>query len=374
MTAVRLVNGIKRIALSATMLSAACCIVSATEPSDTAVDHRNWVRQLYDTGFRINDPSIRYPRFARFCLNVYNWGDRTFNSYDPDYVVGTGKNWKLFAKDDLWSESYSFFLPHRQRVHILSSPYNELGASIQFMAVSLGMTFNTNKLMHREGAYNSRMNVGFTCSMFNVEFTHTYTKGGGRVLRLGDYSFDGLRGEHIDNMSQRSTEVRGLYFFNHNKFAWAAAYCYSKYQLRSQGSWFLGGQYLRNKIDIDFLSLPDNEIKELPAGIPPLFSYKSSDWCVMGGYSYNWVLKPRRWLINVTAAPSIGYKSYYSNGVDGKNRFVSTNIAAQMGVVYNHRSLFCALTLKGRGYFYFANGYTFFNSTESATATVGMRF
>ncbi|MDE6205419.1 MAG: hypothetical protein K2F66_04800, partial [Duncaniella sp.] len=51
-----------------------------------------WIKQLIDNGFRIHDEGVCYPRFPRFCLNVYNWGDRTFNSYDTTYVVGTGKN------------------------------------------------------------------------------------------------------------------------------------------------------------------------------------------------------------------------------------------------------------------------------------------
>ena len=54
-----------------------------------------WYKQVIKSGFHIHDPRINYPRFPRFLLNVYDWGDRTFNSYDPDYVVGSGKNWKV---------------------------------------------------------------------------------------------------------------------------------------------------------------------------------------------------------------------------------------------------------------------------------------
>ena len=64
---------------------------------------KNWVSQLFANGFRINDPGINYPKFARFCLKVYNWGDKTFNSYDPCYVVGSGKNWKFYGKSYAWA-------------------------------------------------------------------------------------------------------------------------------------------------------------------------------------------------------------------------------------------------------------------------------
>ena len=70
-------------------------------PADTVrpkVPKTLWIKQLFANGFHINDPSVAYPRFPRFLLNVYNWGDRTFNGYDPEYVVSTGKNWKVLAK------------------------------------------------------------------------------------------------------------------------------------------------------------------------------------------------------------------------------------------------------------------------------------
>lgn len=50
-----------------------------------------WIKQLLDNGFLINDPGVDYPKFPRFLVKVYNWGDKVFNSYDPEYVVSTGK-------------------------------------------------------------------------------------------------------------------------------------------------------------------------------------------------------------------------------------------------------------------------------------------
>ena len=54
-----------------------------------------WYKQLLANNFNINDQRIHYPKFAKFCVDVYNWGDRTFNTSDTTYVVGTGKNWKV---------------------------------------------------------------------------------------------------------------------------------------------------------------------------------------------------------------------------------------------------------------------------------------
>ena len=38
----------------------------------------NWIQQLMQVNYRINDPRIRYPKFANFCRKVYNWGGLIF--------------------------------------------------------------------------------------------------------------------------------------------------------------------------------------------------------------------------------------------------------------------------------------------------------
>ena len=78
---------------------------SALLADSIAFSRKPWYKQLLENGFRINDPQVNYPRFPRFLLSLYNWGDKTFNSYDPEYVVGVGKNWKITTKSYNWMES-----------------------------------------------------------------------------------------------------------------------------------------------------------------------------------------------------------------------------------------------------------------------------
>ena len=103
-------------------------------------------------------------------------------------------------------------------------------------------------------------------------------------------------------------------------------------------------------------------------------AYANTDSWVAGGYSYNWVLKPRHWLINATVLPSVGYRYYHLPGPDDRREFVSTNLVMSSAVVYNHRALFAALTVKANGYFYFTHDYTFLNTRLAGNLTVGMRF
>ena len=97
-------------------MSSASLALGATEadsimPVSGPKHSGNWIKQLVDNGFKLHDPSINYPRFARFCLKVYDWGDRTFNSYDSTYVVSTGKNWKSPVKAITGLKATSCSLP-----------------------------------------------------------------------------------------------------------------------------------------------------------------------------------------------------------------------------------------------------------------------
>ena len=59
----------------------------------------------------LKDKTVKYPRFVKWCVDLYNWGDETFNSYDTTYVTGTGKRWKLIMKNDNWMDFYNLKLP-----------------------------------------------------------------------------------------------------------------------------------------------------------------------------------------------------------------------------------------------------------------------
>lgn len=86
------------------------------------------------------------------------------------------------------------------------------------------------------------------------------------------------------------------------------------------------------------------------------------------------MLHPRRWLVNATVLPAIGYRHTYENSTDGKKDMFSTNVTGLFSVVYNHRSLFASLTGRFDGNIYFGSSYTFMNSIESLSLVVGARF
>lgn len=328
-----------------------------------------WIKQLFQNGFHINDPGVDYPKFPRLLLSVYNWGDRAFNHYDPEYVVSTGKNWKLLGKSYNWMENYALIFPKNNLVHIASDVYSDIGGYLCFMAVSVGYMFNANELIGQHEP-RSQFNLNFTCSRFNLDYTYTATRGSAHLRRFGKYQTDRMK---FDGVSNTTTSLSAHYFFNHNRYSHAAAYCFSKYQLKSAGSWLAGFGYTKQSVDLDFRQLPPDALESLP-DIQPVYGFHYNDYMLSGGYGYNWVLHPRRWLINVTGTVGAGYKHTKQKNTKGKRDMIATDVLASFSVVYNHRALFVA----GQGHFtanfYVDEKYTFVNALNYLQLVVGMRF
>ncbi len=331
-----------------------------------------WIKQLIANGFHINDPGVDYPKFPRFCLNVYNWGDRVFNSYDPEYVVSAGKNWKAQLKTHNWLETYSFIFPRGHMLHIASNVYADVGASVSFMAVSVGYMFNANELAHSSDK-RSYFGLNFTCALFSADYSHTTTDGGAHISRFGKLINDQRVHIPLENLVNHTTQAEVVYFFNHRKYSQAAAECYSKYQLKSAGSWTAGFNYTRQNVTMDL----GEAIPEIWEQLPDLqrhYTFNYIDYIALGGYAYNWVLKPRTWLFNVSPILGVGYKHTRVTSTDGRRDMVATKGQLALNLVYNHRALFIGVHGKVSASWYFNGNYTFMDSFYNMQASLGFRF
>lgn len=367
--------------LSLTAMAVEPTSMTAGEPDSTACDtccegvsKTYWIKQLIDNGFRIHDEVVCYPRFPRFCLNVYNWGDRTFNSYDTAYVVGTGKNWKLQGKSYNWMETSTITIPKQSSVNMHSDLYSDAGFSLNFMAVSIGYMWNINKLF-TDPTNRRTFNFDFTCSRFSLNYQSVSSTGGMIITQFGDYNNGHRLHYKFDDCSTDSKTLDVYWFFNHYRYSQAAAYSYSKYQLRNAGTPLVGFNFTEQHIKMNFNGMPAIMLEHSPLESNEYQSdYRS--YCAMGGYSYNWVLKPRRWLINATGMVAVGYRQLISSGDerDSKSR-VANNFKINVAAVYNHKALFAAFTARGMGYVNYNMGdLSHLNTIISFTAAVGMRF
>lgn len=338
----------------------------------------NWVRQLYACNFRINDPRIKYPKFVDVCRQVYNWGDYTFNSYNPSYITGTGLNWKLYINNYNWIQNYAYLF-HDSPVFLHTKIYSNFGLTLNFMAVSVGYSWNLNRLFSGNTDYRKTFNFSFTCSLFSAELLLRKSNGKIHLTKFGNYKDElGNQPEFILNGTKDETlNINMYYFFNNRQYSQAAAYNYSKYQLKSAGSWILGLTYNRQKIYMDFSELPEYIRQEIPE-FSDRYDFQYSDYAVTGGYGHNFVL-PHKWLYNITLLPSVGYKRSSITDRDnnmGKNteHNVCVNFLGKMSLTYNYKALFISALLRFDGGIYFDNDYTFFNSMASASVIAGVRF
>lgn len=339
----------------------------------------NWVQQLWQTGFHINDSRINYPKFAKFCVKVYNWGDATFNRFDSDYVTGTGKNWKITLNAAAGIQGYGYlfdFMKDEGRANrvIVRSNFNyDMGVYLSFMAVSIGYTFNMNKLLNYNDHPRSSFNFAFNCARFSAELQMQTTEGNTYIERFGQYN-DGRR-IHVqfNDISTKLLSVRAYYYFNHRKYANAAVYAFSKYQKKSAGTWMLGGGYSHQQMTLDFSELPNDMLRVIPKNLPLLSQFDFHDFEILGGYGYNAVM-PHNWVFNITLLPAIGYRRMDNAGERNLSEMFSLNGYGRMGLVYNHRAFFANFTVQSRLGFVFDSEYSFVNTQNSFAVTVGARF
>ena len=341
------------------------------EPYDTTRNKGYWWRALKHGKVNFNDSTMSYPKFLKFCYRTYIWGDRAFNSYDTTYVRSTGKNWKLILKSDNWIDSYVGHPVEDVTMVMNSRLVSNIGVSLSFMAVSLGYSVNVSNLIHGEKASN-KVDFSFTCARFTADAYYWENKNEINVSYTAKQIDDERHRFRLSGITRKAMGVTAYYFFNNRRYAQAAAYCFSKYQKRSAGSWLAGIslQHFDIKFDIDKLS-PEARVYIPTQDDAPRVLY--NDYCILAGYAHNWVLG-RKWLLNVTVAPYVGYRYNLHPDVNDHASAFSFNVRARIGAVYNHKQFFVGIQSFGDHHRYKTKHSRLYNSIFNFIALAGIRF
>lgn len=341
------------------------------EPFDTTRDSGYWKRALKHGKFNINDTTIDYPSFMDFCIKVYRWGDNTFNNYDSTYVVSTKKNWKLMLKNNNWMSSYNGHLydgtfPIAMHSNLTSS----FGVQLSFMAVSLSYMMNLNDLISGHKVKNKKFDFSFTCSRLHASAYHYKGDYPYYIRKYGYYKSDNLSGFKFEGVSSTLYGANLYYIFNHKHYAQAAAYCFSKYQRKSSGSFIAGLHFFHENVLMDFSKIkeynPDLEIADN-------LSYKYNGYSLILGYGYNWVLG-KNWLFNITTIPGFGYRQSAPTSSEGDINFWSFDYRTKLGLVLNKGKFFYGLHLLTEGHWYLTKKNSLFSANHDINAIVGFRF
>ncbi len=344
----------------------------AQENKDSVTTDRDWLTLLKDHQLNLQDTSVVYPKFIGFCVKVYNWADKTFNSYDTTYVVGTEKKWKVRLLSDNWVDSYYLNPGRKMPMRMMSDIYNNLGAYLQFMAVSVGYSFDMSHIIGGEPSNHKKLEFNFNCARFNIE-GHFWEHNGGTFIRtFGDYRNGKIIKEAFPGVEQRTLGLKGYYFFNNRKFSMGAAYNFSKFQKKSAGSAIIGINFNNIDIVMDMNKLPD-KLKEHLTIEPARYVFHYNSTAIMSGYTFNLVCNPKL-LLNFTLFPGLGYTRAFGDSVEANANLLAITINAQSSLTYNLKNFFLCAIAKMEGNWYNSNQFSFFSSVENLQLSLGYRF
>ena len=339
------------------------------EPYDTTHNKGYWWRALKHGKVNFKDSTMGYPKFVMFCYKTYVWGDRTFNSYDSAYVKSTGKNWKLILKSDNWVDSY-IGRPFKDVKMVMNSNLvSNIGLSLSFMAVSLGYSVNVSNLIHGSNLSN-KVDFSFTCARFTADAYYWENSNETNVIYT-DKTHDRYKIKQ-SGLTRKAMGVTAYYFFNNRRYAQAAAYCFSKYQKRSAGSWLAGVSLQHFDVKYDKDQLPE-EAQGYVISDASMTRILYNDYCVLFGYGHNWVLG-RKWLLNTTVTPYLGYRYNHFHDNGNMSSAVSLNLRIRTAAVYNLKNYFMGIQGFADHHRYKSKNSRLVNSTIDFTALVGIRF
>lgn len=320
------------------------------------------------------DSIASWGKFPRFCINVYRWGDRTFNSYNPNYVTGTGHKFNVKFRTDSWIDYYSFYLSNDTRIKMVSNPSTSMGLALSYLAVTVGYDVNISKLFHEKENVRKKFDFSFCCSKFAVDLYYSSNDAGTKITRFGpkkDSRHLDIQFKGIDN---KSYGIDAYYFINNKKYSQAAAFNFSKIQKKSAGTFYGGLSISLQDVHFDFNELSDDLKTFLPEDWPSYNYYlKSNNYTFVLGYGYNWVMA-KRWLMGVSVAPAIGFRYGYINDSSDSRYGFLLNGKAKLSIVYNRKNWFVGVIGKANLGIISDKKHTFINSLMSLDASVGFRF
>lgn len=322
------------------------------------------------------DSIAEWGKFPRFCVDVYRWGDRFFNTYDTAYVEGTGYKFNVKNRTETWSDRYLFNLPNDYEMQMSSDPCTSTGIYLTYLAVSVGYDINVSKLFGNREPARKRFNFQFNCALFSVDLNWVTNNVATRIRRFGpqgdlesyDYRFDGI---NTDMFS-----VSAVYFLNHKRYSQASAFNYSKIQKRNQGSFFIGFNYWTQNFNFDFNDVPATIKADLPESwqdIDYRYSAVNHNYALSFGYGFNWVFA-KNWVLGLSESPSIGLKRGYINYLEDKKYSFSLFNRARGSIVWNHRHWFAGGILKVDNNLIYDKNHSLINTVINGEVSVGYRF
>lgn len=345
-----------------------------TDSISVSPDSRYWLKLLKEWNLNLDDPQVIWPnRFVEWCVGVYNWANRTFNSHDPAYVKPYNNyHAKVMLSSDNWLDGYNFRVNDIPSLRMLGSMYANMGIYAKYSALSVGYSIDMNSIFSGNKSRHKKWDFGFNCSRFNIEL-HLWRNDGGTYIRqFGHYNKGHLIRLPFNGLVFSAWNIHGYYLFNSRKFSWGAAYSYDNTQRISQGSAILGLDIAKYRVDFDFTQLP-RELQDYHQFPLDFYRFRYMTYSLIGGYTFNWVWN-KHIVCNITAIPGLGITSSDLDSSHGKDILLAASYKLMGGWLYTNKRLFIGAKGSLTGNAFLSGDIDFLSNIVNFQVAVGLKF
>lgn len=345
-------------------------------PFDTTRDDDYWRRAIVNGEWSFfTDSTVKKPLLLNLASKAYRFYTKAFNNYDTAYVTSVDKDYRIVINNNEWLDSYGGVIANQgTKIFMNSNVSSSVGIGFSYLGIGYTYVFDLDNVFGGDPTRHSKWEISFATSRFSFEAYRSRNTGIVNVHRFGNYNNGKYINLKLDGVRRISSGFDFYYFFNHRHYSQSAAYGYSKIQKRSAGSFIAGVLVSTQNVEMNFANIGQDVAIYLPNnGIPSVYKYHYKVYSLLGGYAYNWVFH-RKWLFNITAAPSIGLNHSYDDSVDGSRDQMSFDFRGRLGLVHHSRNFFYGLQIILDGHFYHSKEHNFFNSNQDITFVAGFNF
>jgi len=219
------------------------------------------------------------------------------------------------------------------RSYMPNNPFEiGLGLSINNTAISFGYGYGFNFLRDKERGKTSSFDFQFHHYGRKYTFDIFFQKYKGFYME--DDNSD-IEFELCPDLKVQKYGVDAQYIFNNKKFSYKAAFSQSERQLRSAGSFLLGGgaYYTYIESDTSFIYNEKNYLKNFQFG-------------VSGGYTYTWVIK-RDYFINLSITGGVHFGNETIDRIGKDKLEIYPSVFPRMSMGYNKEKWSIAFSYLG---------------------------
>lgn len=311
-----------------------------------------------------------------------------YNEIDSAYVEPPHYNFSTQITMTYTYDIYQLKSSTGQKLTLAPSPTVKVGPYFGWRWIFLGYTFDLKNIGFNLGDLKQEIDLSIYSSKIGIDLYYRRTGSNYKIRDLNlwenyeDQKHNPMEGMSFDGLSVGITGFNIYYIFNNKRFSYPAAFSQSTQQKISSGSWLAGIGYTRNSLEFDHQKL-QRMVEEystmsstkLDSGL--MFnSVKYYDYCLTGGYAYNWVFA-RNWLFSASASLGLAYKHTVGD-VEQDRGFRINNLnfdgIGRFALVFNNLRWYAGASAILHGYTYRKSRFSANNVFGSLNAYVGYNF